>query len=78
MEKELTPQEKAIEIVKKYEEIEIVLGYGIQRAEAVMCALLQNEALLEEVRPEYWGSENNKAYGRYKYYEQIKEELLKL
>jgi hypothetical protein len=78
MEKELTPKEQAIKMVERYEEIEIVIGYGIPRAEAVKCALLQTDALLDEVSPQWWGSETDKAYTRYKHYEQIKEELLKL
>lgn len=34
--------------------------------------------LIEEVQPEFWGSEKDKAYARYVYYTQIKEELEKL
>jgi hypothetical protein len=34
--------------------------------------------LLEEVSPQFWGSETDKAMARYNYYTQVKEQLEKL
>ena len=87
---ELTPEETAKKIILLYLNANInfpyidtqdgrCIGSGyMTHKSAKLCALIHVNALMEEVGPEHWGSETDKAYSRFVYYEKVKQAMEKI
>lgn len=78
-EKEMTPQEKAIELVNKYfVQFQDDSGCGWNIDCAKKCALININEILDELDPEVWGLEMNVAFDRITYWHMVVHEIVKI